>query len=224
MLPNFTSAEENYIKNMYHLQQANGFVTTNELAAALKAKPASVTDMLKKLKLKKIINYEPYKEFQLSNQGKKVALGIIRKHRLWEYFLVEKLQFGWDQVHEVAEELEHVSSKLLIEKLDVFLDHPRFDPHGNPIPDSNGKMSAQQQINLLSLEHNVSAEVTSVSNQSAELLEVLKHKNIHIGTILEVKKKFGFDNSLELKIKNQPAITISEQLARSLFVKPSKSS
>src|SRR5204863_1638734 len=131
-----------------------------------------------------------------------VALGVIRKHRLWEFFLVEKLQFGWDEVHEVAEELEHITSKLLIEKLDAFLDHPRFDPHGDPIPDSNGKMSAQQQVNLLSLDHHVSAEVTSVGNQSSELLEVLKHKNIHIGTVLEVKKKFGFDNSLELKIKN----------------------
>lgn len=219
MLPNFTSSEENYIKNIYHLQQQRGFVTTNELAAALNAKPASVTDMLKKLKTKKIINYEPYKEFQLSTLGKKVALGVIRKHRLWEFFLVEKLQFGWDEVHDVAEELEHVSSKLLIEKLDAFLNYPRFDPHGDPIPDSNGKMSAQQQINLLALEHNKTAEVTSVGNQSSELLEVLKHKNIHIGTVLEVKKKFGFDNSLELKIKNQPAVTISEQLAKSLFVK-----
>jgi DtxR family Mn-dependent transcriptional regulator len=223
VLTNFTSSEENYIKNIYHLQHPKGYVTTNELASALKAKPASVTDMLKKLKLKKIINYEPYKEFQLNSQGKKVALGVIRKHRLWEFFLVEKLQFGWDEVHEVAEELEHVTSKLLIEKLDTYLNYPRFDPHGDPIPDSNGKMSAQQQVNLLALEHHVSAEVTSVGNQSTELLELLKHKNIHMGTILEVKKKFGFDNSLELKIKNQPAVTISEQLARSLFVKPSRS-
>lgn len=220
MSPNFTATEENYIKNIYHLQQSRGYATTNELAAAIKAKPASITDMLKKLKTKKLINYEPYKEFQLSYQGKKVALSIIRKHRLWEFFLVEKLHFGWDEVHEVAEELEHVSSKLLIEKLDAFLNFPRFDPHGDPIPDSNGKMSTQQQINLLALDHNISAEVTSVGNQSTELLELLKHKNIHIGSILEVKKKFGFDNSLELKIKNQPAVTISEQLARSLFVKP----
>ena len=220
MSPNFTSSEENYIKNIYHLQHQKGYVTTNELASALKAKPASVTDMLKKLKSKKIINYEPYKEFQLNSEGKKVALGVIRKHRLWEFFLVEKLQFGWDEVHEVAEELEHITSKLLIEKLDAYLDHPRFDPHGDPIPDSNGKMSAQQQVNLLALEHHVSAEVTSVGNQSTELLELLKHKNIHMGTVLEVKKKFGFDNSLELKIKNQPAVTISEQLGRSLFVKP----
>lgn len=201
------------------MQQATGYTTTNELAAAIKARPASITDMLKKLKVKKIINYEPYKEFQLTAQGKKVALGIIRKHRLWEFFLVEKLQFGWDEVHEVAEELEHISSKLLIDKLDVFLDHPRFDPHGDPIPDSNGKMSLQQQVCLLSVEFNVATEVTSVGSQSTELLEVLKHKNIHIGTVLEVKKKFSFDNSLELKLKNMPVVTISEQLARSLFVK-----
>jgi len=217
--PNFTATEENYIKNIYHLQQARGYATTNELAAAIKAKPASITDMLKKLKAKKLINYEPYKEFNLSYQGRKVALGIIRKHRLWEFFLVEKLQFGWDEVHEVAEELEHITSKLLIDKLDAFLDYPRFDPHGDPIPDSNGKMSLQQQVNLLSIDFNIQAEVTSVGNQSTELLELLKHKNIHIGTVLEVKKKFGFDNSLELKIKNQPSVTISEQLARSLFVR-----
>ena len=219
MSPNFTATEENYIKNIYHLQQARGYATTNELAAAIKAKPASITDMLKKLKAKKLINYEPYKEFNLSYQGRKVALGIIRKHRLWEFFLVEKLQFGWDEVHEVAEELEHITSKLLIDKLDAFLDYPRFDPHGDPIPDSNGKMSLQQQVNLLSIDFNIQAEVTSVGNQSTELLELLKHKNIHIGTVLEVKKKFGFDNSLELKIKNQPSVTISEQLARSLFVR-----
>lgn len=219
MASNFTVTEENYIKHIYHLQQQTGYTTTNELAAALKAKPASITDMLKKLSTKKIVNYEPYKEFQLSHNGKKVALGIIRKHRLWEYFLVEKLQFGWDEVHEIAEELEHVSSKELIEKLDAYLNHPRFDPHGDPIPDSNGKMSPLPQVNLLELSFNTTAAVTSVGNQSSELLELLKHKNIQIGTILEVKKKFSFDNSIEVKVKNHQAITISEQLARSLYVK-----
>jgi len=219
VLPNLTSAEENYIKNIYHLQQQAGCVTTNELAAVLHARPASITDMLKKLKTKKLLNYEPYKEFSLTPHGKKMALNIVRKHRLWEYFLVDKLQFGWDEVHEVAEELEHVTSKKLVEKLDAYLNYPRFDPHGDPIPDSNGKMSQQQQVNLASLEFNRPAEVSSVGNQSTELLELLKHKNIHIGTILEIKKRFGFDNSVEIKVKNQPAITISEQLARSLFVK-----
>ena len=194
MIPNFSQAEENYIKNIYHLQQNTGFVTTNELSAALNTKPASVTDMLKKLKLKKLLNYEPYKEFQLNALGKKVALGIVRKHRLWEYFLVEKLQFGWDEVHEVAEELEHISSKKLIEQLDSFLNYPRFDPHGDPIPDSNGKMSVQQQLLLTELPLNRFSEVTSVGSQSSELLELLKHKNISIGTRLEVKRKFSFDS------------------------------
>ena len=216
---NYSTSEENYIKAIFHLQK-DGTVTTNELAAELQSRPASVTDMLKKLSGKKLVHYQAYHGFTLTSEGRKVALVIIRRHRLWEFFLAEKLKFSWDEVHEVAEELEHISSKLLIEKLDAFLDHPRFDPHGDPIPDSNGKMSLLQQINILSVEFNTPAEVTSVGNQSTELLEVLKHKNIHIGTVLEVKKKFRFDNSLELKIKNQPAVTISEQLARSLFVKP----
>jgi DtxR family Mn-dependent transcriptional regulator len=216
---NFSVTEENYIKAIYHLQQADGNVSTNEVAALLATKPASVTDMLKKLKNKKILNYEKYKGFRLSAEGKKIALTVVRKHRLWEYFLVEKLQFGWDEVHEVAEELEHITSKKLIDKLDDFLGNPKFDPHGDPIPDVNGKMVAQPQINLIDLVVNQPAEVSSVGSQSTELLELLKHKNIGIGTKLEVKKKFAFDHSIEIKIKNQSAFTISQQLAQTLFVK-----
>ena len=219
MTPNLTQAEENYIKNIYHLQQASGSVTTNDLAAILQTKPASVTDMLKKLKTKKLLQYEPYKEFCLTLYGRKTALMIIRKHRLWEYFLVHTLRFEWDEVHEVAEQLEHVESKKLVEKLDAFLDFPRFDPHGDPIPDSNGKMSIQHEVNLINLPFNKQAEVTSVRSQSTELLELLKHKNINIGTKLEVKKKFYFDNSIEVKMKNLSPVTISEQLAKALFVR-----
>lgn len=211
--------EENYIKAIYHLQQADGNVSTNEVAQGLATKPASVTDMLKKLKQKKILNYEKYQGFRLSNEGKKIALNIVRKHRLWEFFLVEKLQFGWDEVHEVAEELEHISSKKLIDKLDAFLGFPKFDPHGDPIPDVNGKMAAQVQLNLLDLPINQLAEVSMVGSQSTELLELLKHKNISIGTKLEVKKKFSFDHSIEIKMKGQNAFTISQQLAQALFVK-----
>ena len=219
MTPNLTQAEENYIKNIYHLQQASGSVTTNDLAAILQTKPASVTDMLKKLKTKKLLQYEPYKEFCLTLYGRKTALMIIRKHRLWEYFLVHTLRFEWDEVHEVAEQLEHVESKKLVEKLDAFLDFPRFDPHGDPIPDSNGKMSIQHEVNLINLPFNKQAEVTSVRSQSTELLELLKHKNINIGTKLEVKKKIDFDNSIEVKMKNLSPVTISEQLAKALFVR-----
>jgi len=216
---NFSIAEENYIKAIYHLQQSDGNVTTNELAAELNTKAASVTDMLKKLKAKKLLNYEKYQGFRLSAEGKKIALSIVRKHRLWEYFLVEKLQFGWDEVHEVAEELEHISSKKLIDKLDAFLDHPKFDPHGDPIPDSSGRMAAQKQINLIDLPLNEQAEIVSVGSQSTELLELLKHKHLAMGTLIEIKKKFSFDHSIEIKIKGQQPFIISQQLAQALFVK-----
>ncbi len=216
---NYSTSEENYIKAIYHLQQQDGRVTTNELAAELKAKPASITDMMKKLKAKKLLYYEPYQGFSLSNEGKKVALGIIRRHRLWEYFLAEKLKFTWDEVHEVAEHLEHVSSKKLIDKLDEFLGFPRVDPHGDPIPDQDGKIENSRQVCLLDLPFNKTAVVSHVSDQSSEILELLKHKNIGMGTKLEVKKKFSFDNSLEVKTGKLPVFTISEQLAQNLFVK-----
>ena len=216
---NFTTSEENYIKSIYHLEGVDGMVTTNELAAELKTTPASVSDMLKKLKVKKLLIYEKYQGFKLSNEGKKIALGIIRKHRLWEYFLVHKLELGWDEVHEIAEQLEHINSPILIEKLDTFLDYPKFDPHGDPIPDINGKMEVNKQINLIDLQVNTLAEVSAVGSQSTELLELLRHKNISIGTRLEVKRKFNFDNSIEIKIKTIPAFSISQQLAQTLFVK-----
>lgn len=215
----FSPTEENYIKAIFHLQEGDGNVSTNALAAELHTKAASVTDMLKKLKSKKLLNYERYRGVRLTGEGKKLALAIVRKHRLWEFFLVNTLQFGWDEVHEVAEELEHISSRKLVEKLDAFLGHPKFDPHGDPIPDSQGKMVIQQQLNLMDLPVNQQAEVSGVGSQSTELLEILKHKHIGIGTKLEVRKRFGFDNSIEIKIRNQNAFTISQQLAQALFVK-----
>ncbi len=216
---NYSTSEENYIKAIFHLQQADGTVTTNELAGELKTKPASVTDMMKKLKAKKLLHYQPYQGFRLSNEGNKVALGIIRRHRLWEYFLAEKLKFTWDEVHEVAEHLEHVSSKKLIDKLDEFLGFPRVDPHGDPIPDPDGKIETSRQICLTELPLNKVAVVSHVSDQSTEILELLKHKHIGIGTKLEVKRKFGFDHSMELKTGRLPVFTISEQLAQNIFVK-----
>lgn len=214
----YSSSKENHLKAIFHLQEANGNVTTNELAAALQTRPASVTDMLKKLKEQKLLLYEKYKGFRLSSEGRKVALQIIRKHRLWEYFLVEKLQFGWDEVHDVAEELEHISSKKLIDQLDAFLGYPKKDPHGDPIPDSNGKLTIPRQVDLLHLPLQMVAEVSGIGDQSAEMLELLSHKNIQIGSKLEIRKKFAFDNSLELKVKNHQPITISEHVAKNIFV------
>jgi DtxR family transcriptional regulator, Mn-dependent transcriptional regulator len=215
---NYSTSEENYIKAIFHLQGQGDTVTTNELAHELKTKPASVTDMMKKLKTKKLLHYQPYRGFRLSNDGNKVALGIIRRHRLWEYFLSEKLKFSWDEVHAVAEHLEHVSSKKLIDKLDEFLGFPRTDPHGDPIPDANGKIETSKQVCITELAINKPAIVNHVSDQSSEILELLKHKNISIGTRLEIKKKFDFDNSMEIKIRQQPPFNISEQLAKNIFV------
>lgn len=214
---NFSVSEENYLKAIYHLQEQENTVTTNALAERLSTKAASVTDMMKKLSAKGLLNYTPYYGFSLSNDGKKTALFIIRRHRLWEYFLSQKLGFSWEEVHHLAEDLEHVSSKKLIDRLDEFLGFPPYDPHGDPIPDSKGKLSVRNNLPLALLPKGKAAEVCQVTNQSDEMLELLKHKSIGIGTRLEVKKHFPFDQSIELKIRSK-TITISEQLAKNIFV------
>lgn len=214
---NFTTSEENYLKAIFHLQEKEGTVTTNALAEKLKTKPASVTDMMKKLSTKKLLHYRPYYGFSLSSEGKKIALFIVRRHRLWEFFLSEKLKFNWNEVHLLAEELEHVSSKQLIDRLDEYLGFPQFDPHGDPIPDNRGKIKNMNKVALFELPFNQPAEVRQVTNQSKEMLEILEHKHIGIGTKIEVKKHFHFDRSIEIKIKNT-TVTISEQLAKNIFV------
>lgn len=214
---NYTVSEENYIKAIFHLQEDGGTVSTTALADKLATKAASVTDMMKKLSGKKLLHYTPYYGFTLTTEGKKVALFIIRRHRLWEFFLSQKLGFEWEEVHQFAEELEHVSSKKLIDRLDEFLGFPPFDPHGDPIPDGKGRLATRQNIPLFLLPKNKAGIVCQVTNQSAEMLELLKHKNIGIGTKLEVKKHFPFDQSIELKVKRQ-TVTISEQLAKNIFV------
>lgn len=216
---NLTTSEENHIKTIFHLQQKAETVTTNELSEALRTKPASVTDMMKKLKAKKIVHYQPYRGFRLTAEGEKYALGIIRRHRLWEYFLSEKLNFKWDEVHEVAEDMEHVSSRQLIERLDEFLGFPKFDPHGDPIPDNQGRLEINNQQMITTVPLNKMVIVSQIKNQSISLLEMLKHQQIQIGTRLEIKKRFEFDNSIEIKLKNKTAFTISEQQAQNIFVK-----
>ena len=220
MLANFSVAEENYIKSIYHLQQLANEVSTNALAHHLNTAAASVTDMLKKLHAKNLLIYNPYKGFKLSKEGNKAALMIIRRHRLWEFFLVDKLQFSWEEVHEVAEELEHVRSVKLVDRLETFLNYPKFDPHGDPIPDSNGKISEVVQLPLSQLPLHKQAVITSVQDQSSELLSFLSSQNIIIGITLEIKRRLPFDNSVEIKFKNRQTINISEQLANAIHVNP----
>lgn len=215
----YSASKENHLKAIFHLQNEQGIVTTNALAAALQTRPASVTDMLKKLKEQKLLLYERYKGFRLNNEGKKAAIQVIRKHRLWEYFLVKKLQFGWDEVHEIAEELEHISSKKLVDRLDAFLGFPDTDPHGDPIPDSQGRFLQRRQISLSELPLNKPAQVSAIASQTSEMLELLQHKHIQLGTRLLISKKFPFDNSLEVKIRNRPPVTLSAQVAKNVLVK-----
>lgn len=222
MQANYTISEENYLKSVYHLQQQGNKVTTGELSKHLQTRPASVTDMMKKLQAKKLLIYTPYYGFRLSKAGNAAAVGIIRRHRLWEFFLAEKLNFGWDEVHEMAEHLEHVSDSRLIDKLDAFLNYPRFDPHGDPIPDKNGNMAKEKRISLQDALPGAIAEICAVTRQDNTLLEMMQQKNLHIGLKIEVKKKFSYDNSIELKINGGKIIHISEKMAREILCKPVK--
>jgi DtxR family Mn-dependent transcriptional regulator len=215
---NFSIAEENYIKNIYHLQQQSELVNTNSLAYELQTKPASVTDMLKKLQIKNLLDYEKYKGFRLSTKGNKVAINIVRRHRLWEFFLVTKLGFEWDKVHAIAEELEHVSNQELIQKLDKFLNHPQIDPHGDPIPDGNGKMPIIRQLSIADVVVKKKVIVSSVANQSPAILELLNHYHINIGTEIKINQRFSFDGSIEIKVEKYAACIISELVAKNIFV------
>jgi DtxR family Mn-dependent transcriptional regulator len=218
---NLTIAEENYIKSIYKLEEeGQDAVSTNALAGELETKPASVTDMAKKLKEKKLISYEKYQGINLTAEGKKAALNIIRRHRLWECFLVDKLSFSWEEVHELAEELEHVRSEKLINRLSEFLGNPQIDPHGDPIPDAQGKMGKPRPQTPLDKARAKRLEVVAVSDKSTALLEFLNAKGIRLGTQLDVIERYEFDNSIELKIRNQPAFTISEQVSKNIMVKP----
>jgi DtxR family Mn-dependent transcriptional regulator len=214
----YSISKEDHLKAIFHLQQEQGVVTTNALAAALQTRPASVTDMLKKLKDQKLLIYERYKGFKLNNDGRKAAVQIIRKHRLWEYFLVKKLQFGWDEVHEIAEELEHIGSKKLIDRLDAYLGFPDTDPHGDPIPDSQGRLPMRRQVNLSQLPTGKIVQVAGIASQTPEMLEVLQHNHIRLGTKLEIRKKFPFDDSLEVKVRNRPPVTLSSRVAKNVLV------
>lgn len=211
--------EENYLKAVYHLS-AGGTkaVLTNELAESLNTKPASVTDMIKKLSIKKLITYEKYYGVTITKSGKSEALSIIRKHRLWETFLVEKLNFHWDEVHEVAEQLEHIQSPLLIEKLDEFLGHPASDPHGHPIPDKNGKIHEAVQVPLEEIKEKKSATVRAVKRGHPSFLQYLSKIGLYIGAHVSVLEKTEFDGSVEILIDKKKKAFISREASQNILV------
>ena len=210
--------EENYIKAIYHLADGgNKAVLTNEIAEAMKTKAASVTDMIKKLSLKNFISYEKYYGVKMTKHGKNEALTIIRKHRLWETFLVQKLQFNWDEVHEIAEQLEHIQSPLLIEKLDAFLNYPKADPHGEPIPDRNGKVQVQAQGCLHEQTLGYDGCIVAVKDSDSSLLKYLNKIGAIPGKKIQVSSKEEYDESIEIIIDSK-RLTISKTVAQNILV------
>lgn len=210
--------EENYLKSIYHLSKAGGqSVTTNELAEVMNTKAASVTDMIKKLSNKDFISYEKYYGVNITAKGKTVALSVIRKHRLWETFLVQKLDFSWDEVHEVAEQLEHIQSKRLIEKLDEFLGFPKVDPHGDPIPDNNGKIKATQQIALSIAKVGSESIIVAVKDSDSQLLKYLDKIGAHPGKKVKVVERQEYDGSMEVSIGHQRYF-LSKEVSENVLV------
>ena len=218
-LPSHT--EENYLKAIFKLAEAEPDTTgvsTNRIAAALATRAASVTDMLRRLAEKGLLNYEKYRGVQLTAEGQRLALLTIRKHRLWEVFLVQQLGFNWDEVHEVAEELEHVQSPLLMRRLDAFLGHPALDPHGDPIPAEDGAMRRPAHRLLADLNTGEHGTLAAVKNTSAPFLQYLDKVGLQLGALVEVLDKVSFDNSFELRINRERMALISAEVSRNLFV------
>ena len=214
-----TLSEENYLKTIYHLTTASGQeVTTNAIAEKMETKASSVTDMLKKLAEKDLIIYKKYQGVLLTEKGKLAAKMIVRKHRLWEVFLVDKLHFSWDEVHDIAEQLEHIKSEKLINKLDDFLGYPTEDPHGDPIPDAKGKINKVEKLVLAEMHENQIGICIGVKDSSTQFLKYLDKNQITLGSKIEVLAKEEFDLSLRIKVEEK-AITVSNMIASNLFVK-----
>ncbi len=213
-------AEENYLKIIYRLSEGNNDdISTNAVAELTQTKAASVTDMLRKLAEKGWVNYQKYQGVRLSPEGEKIALGIVRKHRLWEVFLVEKMGFNWDEVHEIAEQLEHIESDMLIEKLDAFLEFPKTDPHGDPIPSKNGVMPELGYLHLADIKPGNRCVLMGVAKDSAVFLQLLTKMQLSLGSTLQIQEINAFDRSVSVSIDEASAVFISHEVAKNILVK-----
>ena len=213
-----TFAEENYLKAILSLSiQSGELVSTNEIASEINTSAASVSDMLKKLQEKDLIIYTKYKGVSLNKKGERIAVNILRKHRLWETFLVRKLDFNWDEVHDVAEQLEHIKSERLMDKLDSFLNFPKFDPHGEVIPTKDGEIPKTDRISLSEIEENNKGTVLGVTLDDSSFLQYLNKLEIQIGTEIEVFDRIDFDKSVNISINNKKQ-NISNQVAKHLLI------
>jgi len=213
-----TLSEENYLKAIYHLgKQGTVAVSTNAIAEKVESKASSVTDMIKKLAEKNLANYVKYQGVSLTNEGRLAAALVIRKHRLWEVFLVKNLNFSWDEVHEVAEQLEHIKSLKLANELDAFLGHPTHDPHGDPIPDKDGNYSPIKSVNILEIKEGKEGKLSFVKDSSDVFLKYLNKNNLALGDTIKVLDFEPYDNSLSIETKTKKMI-ISKEVAQNLYV------
>lgn len=215
MIVSFT--EENYVKAIFHFEQV-GKVNTTMLSQHFGLKAASVTEMLKRLSDKKLIDYQKYKPVYLTKSGNKLALSVIRKHRLWEVFLLEKLNFKWNEVHEIAEQLEHIKSEELVNRLEKYLNNPKFDPHGDPIPNKNGLLPKRQAIKLNQVLYPGNYKLVAVNNHTNDFLQHLTKLKLQIGNTFKIMERSAFDGSYSLKLSNQSVILITNQVATHLLV------
>jgi DtxR family Mn-dependent transcriptional regulator len=212
--------EENYLKAIYQLTIENNnevSAGTNEIAVYLGVKPATATDMLKKLKEKDYISYEKYGKSSLNQVGKSIAIEIIRKHRLWETFLHQVMEFSWDEVHEVAEQLEHIKSKKLIDSLDKFLNYPKYDPHGDVIPSADGEIAFRHTKTLNNELINHTCEIVGVKDNSSDFLKYIESLDLVLGKIININEIYSFDKSMNISI-NGINKNISEKLAENIVV------
>ncbi len=216
----FSTAEENYLKTVFAISEKESkSATTNAIAAALQTTAASVTDMLKRLAEKKLIAYEKYRGVRLTPEGRRVATELVRKHRLWEVFLLEKLGFAWAEVHELAEQLEHVQGEALVDRLDAFLGFPKYDPHGDPIPDAEGRWSHRPQVLLVTLQPGQRGTVTGVQDHSSAFLQYLDQLGLGLGVELEMLERIPYDQSVRVRATGRNELMLSEKVCQNLFVK-----
>lgn len=214
-----SQAEENYLKAIFKISELEDKpASTNAIAGQLSTTPAAVSDMLKRLAGKKLVHYKRHHGATLTDSGNQVATSLIRKHRLWEVFLYNVLKFSWDEVHEMAEQLEHIHSHELIDRLDHFLGHPKFDPHGDPIPDAKGHFTHRKQIELTHLTVGEKGIVVGVQEHSPAFLQYLDKLGLHLGARLEITEIFEFDGSLSLLLNTHTPLNISQKVGENLLV------
>lgn len=211
--------EENYLKALQKivLESCIEKVGTNELATALLLKPATVNNMLKKLKEKELVHYEKYGKINLTKTGRKKALDIIRKHRLWETFLYEKLEFNWDEVHEVAEQLEHIKSEKLVDKLDKLLEYPDFDPHGDPIPNKKGEVKVQVKKTLSDVAVGSSCKMVAVKDDSSSFLQYVIKVGLELNSEIVVVSKQEYDAITVIEVNGLESI-VSQIFTENILV------